>query len=278
MSRKPVFPRTKNGRIDLRCFDRVELPTVSDWLRQRLAGFDAVVPLGTKSDEDPEAQIEAVIRTVGPKHRAAQMLGQAVLELLDSLQRMDQYQTPMVHSLLALCQRVQMPLVPNWFEETLRTIAHDVAAAEVKWGPAIVREILYGAITQITPMATGPIGTAWYSLLATPNYATLALRGLSKSYHQRAALLRRWWDACDPAKRDRDLDYMILMAIRDGVIVEFRKDMVACWQDYGLELRQKIDAIWTRHGYPTDVEPVPTNRFSAITGAARRPELVLGGK
>jgi len=197
------------------CFEQAGLRWVKQWLEARLAGSDPYFPLDTRTDEDPEAFVVAVLRDAGFQHPASELISRAVLDLLDRSRSMAPRKPAYFEALIGLCQRVVLPQAGTWFTEAIEQLAQVTEDFERRWGgPERVREIVFAAIVQAPGLPPAASRQSWLRLMSIPRYATLALLGLGGSFEDRLKHLTDWWASCAAEERDRELNQMMFSALK----------------------------------------------------------------
>ena len=248
---EPVFRPIvrENGRLDPSSFEAMDDSWIEGWLRARLSGSDHYFPIDTRWDEDPERFVINLLRDAGTLHPAAAAIGRAVLRLLDEAQRSSRQaraeassaslrsQAPAyLNALFGLCRGVRIEQTFSWFRDELAEIARDPDAARLRWGGLRrVREILFAAVVQAPGWPRAASFGAWSALLRVPEFSTLALAGLGRTFEQRLPYLADWWRHCPPDLIDRELEYMVECALD-------REELILALLDQTPSLPRKLRA------------------------------------
>jgi hypothetical protein len=208
---QPVY--REDGSLDPQCLEDAGRHWLRKWLEGRFSGRDRFFGIDRRTDEDPEALVVHLLQEAGTAHPVTLSISEVLLSLLDQARQAAPDLPPFFLPALKVCQQVRLPATASWFNEELAALARGLEAEEARWGGfPIAKEIVYAAIIQSPGMFRA---ASWLLLLKVPRYATLALLGLGQTFEQRLPLLGAWWTSCPAVERQRELDHLVFMALRE---------------------------------------------------------------
>lgn len=272
----------EDGTIDPQCIEQAGLRWVKTWLARRLSGDDPFVPLDKRVDEDPEALIVGLLRDAGLAHPASSLVSKAILSFLDQSAKRAPDVPPFFCNTLRLCQQVRIPDTSAWFTDQLAQIAKAPARAEKRWGGVErTKEIIYAGVVQSPGLPSAASKKAWQALLKIPQYATLALAGLCRSFEDQVAHMKSWWRTCPAEERELELNQMLFTALK----TESEKAVLAILKSSGAsfpsDLKEAINRALRENGSRVAFSDSVEEKYSrealwgAIMGAGQKPEYVL---
>lgn len=273
-----------DGTIDPECIEQAGLRWVKTWLARRLAGDDPFMPLDKRVDEDPDALIIGLLRDAGLAHPASSLISKAILSLLDQSAKSAPNVPPFFSNTLRLCQQIRIPYTSTWFTDQLRQIAKDPKRTEKRWGGVEkTKEIIYAGAVQSPGLPSAASKKAWQALLKIPQYATLALAGLCRSFEDHVAHMKTWWRTCPAEERELELNQILFTALK----TESEKAVLAILRSSGesfpADLKGAINRALRENGSRVAFSDSVEEKYSrealwgAITGAGQKPEYVLAG-
>lgn len=273
-----------DGTVDPDCIEQAGLRWVKTWLARRLSGEDPFVPLDQRVDEDPDALVVGLLRDAGLAHPASSLISKAILSFLDQAAKNAPDVPPFFANTMRLCQLVRLPDTSTWFADHLARIANAPARAEKRWGGIEkTKEILYAGAVQAPGLPSAASRKAWQALLKIPQYATLALAGLSRSFEDQVAHMKTWWRTCSAEERELELNQMVFT----GLKTESEKAVLAILKSSGesfpTDLKEAINRALRENGSRVAFSDSAEEKYSrealwgAIMGAGQKPEYVLAG-
>lgn len=271
-----------DGTIDPQCIEQAGLRWVKTWLVRRLSGDDPFVPLDKRVDEDPDALVVGLLRDAGLAHPASSLISKAVLSLLDQSAKRAPEVPPYFSNTLRLCQQVRIPDTSTWFTDQLAQIAKAPARAEKRWGGIEgTKEIVYAGAVQAPGLPSAASRKAWQDLLKVPQYATLALTGLCRSFEDQVTHMKPWWRRCPTTERDLELNQMLFT----GLKTESEKAVLAILKSSGgsfpADLKEAINRALRENGsrvvFSDSAEQNHSREalWGAIKGAGQKSQYVL---
>ena len=272
----------EDGSIDPDCLEQAGLDWIKHWLERRLAGNDPYLPLDKRYDEDPDAVVVALLRKAGLAHPAAMLISRAVYSLLASAERSAPNLPAYFRNLLRICQEVRLPQTSDWFTGQLSHIANDPVEAEAHWGGHDpTKEIVYAVMVQSPGLRTAASHVFWKALLAVPDFATLALGGLSRSFADELSYLAAWWRSCPVGQRSRELHQIVFTALKTEGKERVLSLLGECGKRLPKDLKNALNFALSENGieaaFSRSAERYSANDslWGAITGAGQKRELVL---
>ncbi|MFY9824379.1 MAG: hypothetical protein WAM82_23590 [Thermoanaerobaculia bacterium] len=211
---QPVY--REDGSLDPQCLEDAGRHWLRKWLEGRFSGRDPFFGIDRRTDEDPEALVVHLLQEAGTAHPVTLSISEVLLSLLDQAREAAPDLPPFFFPALGVCQQVRLPATASWFNEELATLARGPEAEEARWGGfPTTKEIVYAAIIQSPGLPRAAAHSNWLLLLKVPHYSTLALLGLGQTFEQRLPWLSTWWKSCPPEDRQRELDHLVFMALRE---------------------------------------------------------------
>ena len=242
------------------------------------------MPLDKRVDEDPDALVVGLLRDAGLAHPASSLISKAILSLLDQSAKSAPDLPPFFVNTMRLCQQVRLPDTSTWFTDQLAQIAKAPARAEKRWGGIErTKEILYAGAVQAPGLPSAASGKAWQALLKIPQYATLALAGLCRSFEDQVTHMKAWSRTCPTAERDLELNQMLFTALKaDGertVLVILKSLGSSFPSDLKEAINRALRENGSRVAFSDSVEEKSSRGalWGAIMGAGQKPEYVFAG-
>ena len=271
-----------DGTIDPECIEQAGLRWVKTWLVRRLSGDDPFVPLDKRGDEDPDALVVGLLRDAGLAHSASSLISKAVLSFLDQSANSAPNVPQFFGNTLRLCQQVRMPETSTWFTDQLAKIAKVPAREGKRWGGVErIKEIIFTAAVQSPGLPSAASKKAWQALIKVPQYSTLALAGLCRSFEGQVAYMKFWWRTCLAEERELELNQMLFTALK----TESEKVVLAILKSHGgsfpTDLKEAINRALRENGSRVAFFDSIDEKYSrealygAISGAGQKPEYVL---
>ena len=273
-----------DGTIDPECIEQAGLRWVKTWLARRLSGDDPFVPLDKRVDEDPDTLVVGLLRDAGLAHPASSLVSKAILSFLDQSAKRAPNVPPFFANTLRLCQQIRIPDTSTWFTDQLAQIAKAPARTEKRWGGIErTKEIIYAGAVQSPGLPSAASKKEWQALLKVPQYATLALAGLCRSFEDHVAHMKTWWRTCPAEERELELNQILFTALK----TESEKAVLAILRSSGesfpTDLKGAINRALRENGSRVAFSDSVEEKYSrealwgAITGAGQKPEYVLAG-
>jgi len=211
---RPIY--REDGSLDPQCLEDAGRHWIRGWLERRFSGSDPYFPIDRRGDEDPEALVVHILQQAGSSHPLTISVSEVLLALLDEARKAAPDVPVSFSPVLNVCQLVRLPATSSWFTEELAALARSPESAESRWGQfEVTKEIVYAAAVQCPGLPRAASYPSWLSLLYVPRYATLALLGLGQTFEQTLPFLETWWRTCVPEERQRELDHLFFMALKD---------------------------------------------------------------
>jgi hypothetical protein len=271
-----------DGTIDPECIEQAGLRWVKTWLARRLSGDDPFVPLDERVDEDPEALVVGLLRAAGLAHPACSLVSKAILSFLDQSAKRAPDVPPFFSNTLRLCQQVRIPDSSPWFTEQLAQIVNAPVRVEKRWGGVErTKEIVYAGAVQSPGLPSAASKKAWQALLKVPQYATLALAGLCRSFEDQVAHMKSWWRTCPAEERELELNQMLFTALKTESEKAVLAILKSAGESFPPDLKEAVNRSLRENGariaFSDSVEEQYSREayWGAITDAAQKPELVL---
>jgi hypothetical protein len=236
------IPLDSDGEIDLAAFERAGLQWVRRWVKARLSGSDPYFRRDVRVDEDPETLLVQLLREAGPAHPASELIGQALLSLLDEARTATGALSESFEGALRLCAQVRVPETGSWFTEEVQRLGGDPGGYEQHWGGLeTMKSILRAAQLQAPGLPGAVVLPAWRRLLEVPRYSTLALLGLGSTLRQQVPFLAQWFRACPSEQVGRELEHMVFITSQREGQESLRELLAAGWGGFPPPLREAFN-------------------------------------
>ena len=239
-----------DGTLDPDCLEHAGEHWVKEWLRRRLSGSDRWFPIDPRYGEDPESFVVGIVEDAGLDHPATARIGRSALRLLDNARALAPDLPPYITALLRLCQQVKLPWTGDWFTEEIRALtkAKSSLLVEQRWGPDLIREILYAAVLQAPALPGTAASAIWLELSREPRYATLALLSFGSSIEARASHLAEWWQAVTFEERSRELRQIVSQGLKNQGDERLRTALSKAGEYWGNNLQREVNAALRQQG------------------------------
>jgi hypothetical protein len=244
---RPIY--REDGSLDPQCLEDAGRHWLRKWLEGRFSGRDPFFVIDRRSDEDPEALVVHILQEAGTAHPVTLSISEVLLSLLDHAREVAPDLPSFFFPTLKVCQQVRLPATVSWFNEELAALAHGPEGVEAHWGGfPITKEIVYASVTQLSGLSRAVSYPSWLMLLKIPRYATLALLGLGPTFEQELPWLETWWKSCPSGERQRELDHVFFMALKERGERRVRTMLAAQSNSWPRKLKAAVDSALIRGG------------------------------